>query len=87
MRISLDCLVLTEIRRSSKRKIVPFPLVFYRLGCMFHLDKATSRLILSDLQKKGLIRIHDFHGVEILKEKNRETMNAFEAKRSRLFQR
>jgi hypothetical protein len=67
-RISLDQLVLAEIKRSSKRKIVPFPVVFYRLGCILHLDKETSRLILNDLEKKRLIRIHDFHGVEILKE-------------------
>ncbi|MGA8855571.1 MAG: hypothetical protein WB643_00230 [Candidatus Bathyarchaeia archaeon] len=68
-RISLDHLVLSQIKRSSKRKIVPFPIVFYRLGCIFHLDKETSKLILQDLENKRLIRIHDFHGVEILKDR------------------
>jgi hypothetical protein len=69
-RINLDSLVLSEIKRSSKRKIVPFPVVFYRLGCILHLDKETSRLILNDLEKKRLVRIHDFHGVEVLNEKD-----------------
>lgn len=69
-RINLDHLVLSEISRSSKQKIIPFPLVFYRLGCILHLDKETSRLILEDLEKKRLIRVHDFHGVEVLKRKN-----------------
>jgi hypothetical protein len=68
-RINLDHLVLSEIKRSSKRKIIPFPVVFYRLGCIFHLDKETSRLVLQDLERKRLIRIHDFHGVEVLKKK------------------
>ncbi len=68
-RVNLGNLVLSQIKRSSKRKIVPFPLVFYRLGCILHLDKETSRLVLQELEKKRLIRIHDFHGVEILKEK------------------
>lgn len=68
-KINLDCLVLSQIKRSSRGKIVPFPLVFYRLGCIFHFDKETSRRILNDLQKSGLIRVHDFHGVEILRTK------------------
>lgn len=80
-KINLDQLILLEIRRSSKRKIVPFPVVFYRLGCILHLDKETSRLVLYDLQEKGLIRIHDFHGVEILKSNKKfETINSFESK-------
>jgi hypothetical protein len=66
-RINLDSLVLSEIKRSSKRKIIPFPVVFYRLGCILHLDKEASRLVLQELEKEQLIRIHDFHGVEILK--------------------
>lgn len=67
--IDLDQLVLSEIRRSSKRKVVPFPVVFYRLGCILHLDKETSRLVLQELERKRLIRIHNFHGVEILQTK------------------
>jgi hypothetical protein len=66
-RINLDQLVLTEIRRSSKKNIIPFPIVFYRLGCILHLDKETSKLVLQELESKRLIRIHNFHGVEILK--------------------
>jgi hypothetical protein len=69
-RINLDHLVLSEIKRSSKRKIVPFPVVFYRLGCIFHFDKTTSQLVLKELEKKRMIRIHNFHGVEILRAKN-----------------
>ena len=78
-KINLDQLVLSEIRRSSRRKIIPFPVVFYRLGCILHLDKETSRLILQELEKKRLICIHDFHGVEILV-RNRKTINPFETK-------
>jgi hypothetical protein len=69
-RINLDRLVLSEIKRSGNQKIVPFPLVFYRLGCIFHFDKATSQLVLEELERKRLIRIHNFHGVEILRTKN-----------------
>jgi hypothetical protein len=69
-RIDLDRLVLAEIRKSSKRKIIPFPVVFYRLGCILHLDKETSRLVLQELERKRLIRIHDFHGVEMMTKKS-----------------
>jgi hypothetical protein len=69
-RINLDSLVLSEIKRSSKRKIIPFPVVFYRLGRILHLDKETSRLVLQELESKRLIRIHGFHGVEILRQKS-----------------
>jgi hypothetical protein len=66
-RINLDNLIVSQIRQSSSQKVIPFPLVFYRLGCMFHLDKETSRLVLQELERKRLIRIYDFHGVEVLK--------------------
>jgi hypothetical protein len=67
-RLSLDHLVVSQIEEAgSRRKIVPFPLVFYRLGCILHFDREFSKLLLKDLEKKRLIRIHDFHGVEILK--------------------
>jgi hypothetical protein len=34
------------------------------------IDKETSKLVLQELESKRMIRIHYFHGVEILKEKN-----------------
>jgi len=69
-RVNLDHLIVSQIKEAgSKRKIVPFPLVFYRLGCIFHLDKETSKLILKDLENKRLVRIHEFHGIEILRAK------------------
>ena len=67
--IELGRLVLRELHKLNANGVIPFPLVFYRLGCILHLDKETSRLVLQELERKRLIRIHDFHGVEILRTK------------------
>jgi len=65
--INLDAIVLKELKKASKSRVIPFPLVYYRLGAIFHFDKEISKQILKILEKKGLIEIHEFHGVEILK--------------------
>lgn len=64
--IDLTTLALRELTKIKANRIIPFPIVYYRLGCIFHFDKEISRLVLKDLEKKKLIRVHNFHGVEIL---------------------
>ncbi len=65
--INLDTMVLKELRKISKSRIIPFPLVYYRLGAIFHFDKEISKHILKSLERRGLIKIHEFHGVKISK--------------------
>lgn len=66
-KVDFNSLVLRELMKVKYGRIVPFPLVFYRLGCIFHFDREVFKLILKDLEKRKLIRIHSFHGIEILK--------------------
>jgi len=59
-------MVFKEILKiNCKKRIIPFPLVFYRLGTIFHLNKNNSKIILKMLERKGLIEIVPFKGVRI----------------------
>jgi len=63
-------LVLTELKKINRyRRIIPFPLVFNRLGTIFHFDKETSILALKELEKRELVKLIPFHGVKILAKK------------------
>jgi hypothetical protein len=60
-------LVLKELKKiKTSRRPISFPLIFYRLGAIFHFDKKTSMQVLKEMEKKRLVKIHSFHGVEIL---------------------
>lgn len=60
-------IALRELMRiDCKRKIIPFPLVFNRLGTMFHFSKRNSRMLLKDMEKRGYIEIIPFKGVSVL---------------------
>lgn len=49
------------------RKIIPFPLVFNRLGVIFHFDKETSVFVLKILENKRWVKLIPFHGIRILR--------------------
>lgn len=50
---------------NSKRKIIPFPLVFNRLGTMFHFSKKSSLMLLKKIERKGYVEIIPFKGIRI----------------------
>jgi len=52
-----------------RREIIPFPLVFNRLGTMFHFDKRSSVVVLKNLERRGHVEIIPFKGIRILDEK------------------
>ncbi len=58
-------LFLEEIEKAGKDNIKPFPLVYYRLGSIFHLDRTKSKTVLRILESRGLIEVIPFHGVKI----------------------
>ena len=59
-------LVLKELKKIDRyRSIIPFPLVFNRLGTIFHFDKETALAVLKELQRRKLLRVVPFHGVRI----------------------
>lgn len=59
-------IVLRELKKiNCKRRIIPFPLVFYRLGAIFHLKKEDSITLLKDIEKKGYIEIIPFKGIRL----------------------
>ena len=59
-------MVFREILKINCRKrIIPFPLVFYRLGTIFHFDKNNSKIILKILERRGLIKIIPFKGIRL----------------------
>jgi Mn-dependent DtxR family transcriptional regulator len=47
------------------KRIIPFPVVFNRLGAIFHFNKETSKLFLKDMEKRGLIKIIPFKGIKL----------------------
>lgn len=49
------------------KKVIPFPLIFEKLCPTLHLRKNELRLVLAKLEKQGLIEIHSFRGVRILR--------------------
>ncbi len=59
----LDVVVRELKKIQYKRRIIPFPVVYYRLGCIFHFDRDTSKQILKDLKSQGIIKLHPFNGV------------------------
>jgi hypothetical protein len=57
-----------EIKRFLKlnpNSIIPFPLVYRRLGVLYHFSKKKSNKILKSLEKRGFIEIIKFHGIRI----------------------
>ena len=48
-------------------ELIPLPLVFNRLGVMFHLQKEETVTLLDHLESEGHIKIVPFHGIQILK--------------------
>jgi hypothetical protein len=50
---------------NCKRRIIPFPLVFNRLGTMFHFDKKNSVMLLKKIQTEGYVEIIPFKGIRI----------------------
>ena len=59
-------IILKEILKiKCKKAIIPFPLIYYRLGTIFHFNKRTSKIILKILEEKGLIKIIPFKGVKV----------------------
>ena len=49
-------------------ELIPFPLVFNRLGVIFHLQKQETVTLLDHLESEGHIKVVPFHGVQILKD-------------------
>jgi hypothetical protein len=47
------------------KRIIPFPVVFNRLGAIFHFNKETSKLFLKDMEKKGFLKIIPFKGIKL----------------------
>jgi len=59
-------LVLTELKKINRyRRIIPFPLVFNRLGTIFHFDKETSVLVLKEMERRKSVKLVPFHGVQL----------------------
>lgn len=48
--------------------LIPFPLVFNRLGIMFHLPKEETVTLLDHLESEGHIKVVPFHGIRVLEE-------------------
>jgi len=47
-------------------ELIPFPLVFNRLGVMFHLPKEETVTLLDHLESEGRVKVVPFHGVRIM---------------------
>lgn len=59
-------LILMELKRiKSPRSIISFPMVYQRLGCIFHFSKDTAKKVLRIMEKEELIKVIPFHGIQI----------------------
>jgi len=57
-------IVLRELKKIEyKGKIIPFPLIYYRLGAIFHLRKKDAWKLLKILQERKMIKIVSFKGI------------------------
>jgi hypothetical protein len=52
--------------KSRPNRIIPFPLIFRRMGVLWHFSKEDSIRILKELEKRKLIEIVNFHGIKIV---------------------
>ena len=57
---------LKEIDISHGMRLIPLPLVYYKIGCNFRLKKQEIKLVLMDLTDEGKIEFHAFNGIKIL---------------------
>jgi hypothetical protein len=57
---------LKRLDHSHGLRILRFPNVFYDLGMYFHLSKDETKIVLSELSKRGLIQLVPFNGIKIL---------------------
>jgi hypothetical protein len=65
-KFSLYRKILTELEKLNfSNSIIRFPLVFYRLGCMFHLSRDETWLVLKELEHSGHIKIFPYKGIAI----------------------
>ena len=59
-------LILMELKKiKSAKRIIPFPTVYQRLGCIFHFRKENAKKILQIMGKENLIKVIPFHGIQI----------------------
>lgn len=59
-------LILMELKRiKTPKRIIPFPMVYQRLGCIFHFRKENAKKILQIMEKENLIKVIPFHGIQI----------------------
>jgi DNA-binding Lrp family transcriptional regulator len=49
----------------NPKSIIPFPLIYKRLGVIYHFSKKKSLVLLKSLERRGLIKIVRFHGIKI----------------------
>jgi len=47
-------------------ELIPLPLVFNRLGVIFHLQKEETVRLLDHLESEGHVKVVPFHGIKIL---------------------
>ena len=67
-KFSLSKKILTELEKLNfSNGIIRFPLVFYRLGCMFHLSRDETWSVLKELELNGYIKIFPYKGIVIKK--------------------
>jgi len=52
--------------KSSNKKIIPLPIVNRRLGVLYHFSKQKTMQILKELEKNGLVKIINFHGIKFI---------------------
>ena len=60
-------LAIEELRKINyPEELIPFPLVFNRLGVIFHLQKEETVTLLDHLERQGHIEVVPFHGIRVL---------------------
>ncbi|MBI2546907.1 MAG: hypothetical protein HYW23_00485 [Candidatus Aenigmarchaeota archaeon] len=60
-----DRMILDREISSYRKSIIPFPLIFKRLGVVYHFSKKTSLKFLKVLEKRGYIKLVNFHGIKV----------------------
>jgi len=59
-----------SILQLNSKSVISFPLVYRRLGVLYHFSKKESNEILDSLKERGFIEIVKFHGIRINHQNN-----------------
>ena len=65
-KVNISYIAINELNLYGKNTIIPFPKIYKKICPLLKKSKNEARLILCELEERGVLKIIPFHGVKVL---------------------